>query len=292
MGYKSDVVQKAKFEYSPLGQVFNKGLDTSEKQVGLLKRLKNIEGKTDRQLEENKDNQSGVKSVIWTVKEKLSQRAKNTLEKLNNQEKLIYYKKLYLKGGNKVDYDFTNVNSLRGLFRTIYYRGILISGAEREQNNFDDIIRILKAYRPRKSSKYYKPKQDLLINAPNFYDGREMVFEAFKNKMFLLSKCHYYPDYVPEEDISSPKSSISSDSEDELLKQYDQLYKAVSNVDNKLDSELIKKYFNKGYLLELFKFLRYSLNKATAGAKQALIEANLFDLKRDIRNMSDDETKN
>ena len=26
LGYKPDVVQKAKFEYSPLGQVFNKGL--------------------------------------------------------------------------------------------------------------------------------------------------------------------------------------------------------------------------------------------------------------------------
>ena len=31
LGYKPDVVQKAKFEYYPLGQVFNKGLDTSEK---------------------------------------------------------------------------------------------------------------------------------------------------------------------------------------------------------------------------------------------------------------------
>ena len=39
LGYKPDVVQKVKFEFSPLGQVFNKGLDTSKKQVGLLKRL-------------------------------------------------------------------------------------------------------------------------------------------------------------------------------------------------------------------------------------------------------------
>ena len=31
LGYKPDVVQKAKFEYSPLGQVFNKGLKTDEK---------------------------------------------------------------------------------------------------------------------------------------------------------------------------------------------------------------------------------------------------------------------
>ena len=31
LGYKPDLVQKAKYEYSPPGQVFNKGLDTSEK---------------------------------------------------------------------------------------------------------------------------------------------------------------------------------------------------------------------------------------------------------------------
>ena len=56
LGYKPDVVQKAKFEYSPLGQVFNKGLEKDEKQVGLLKRFKNIEDKTDNQLKENKGN--------------------------------------------------------------------------------------------------------------------------------------------------------------------------------------------------------------------------------------------
>ena len=89
LGYKPDVVQKAKFEYSPLGQVFNKELGKNEKQVGLLKRLKNIEDNTDRQLEENKDNQLGINSIGYTVKEELSQEAKNMLEKLNNQEKLI-----------------------------------------------------------------------------------------------------------------------------------------------------------------------------------------------------------
>ena len=68
MGYKLDVVQKAKFEYSPFDQVFNKGLDAGEKKEGLLKRLKNIEDKTDRQLEENKDNRLGIKSIGYTIK--------------------------------------------------------------------------------------------------------------------------------------------------------------------------------------------------------------------------------
>ena len=44
-------LKKAKFEYSPLGQIFNKRLNTSERKEGLLKRLKNIEGKNEQQLE-------------------------------------------------------------------------------------------------------------------------------------------------------------------------------------------------------------------------------------------------
>ena len=38
--------------------------------------------------------------------------------------------------------------------------------------------------------------------------------------------------------------------------------------------------------------MRYSQNKATGDAKQALIEVNLSDLRKGIRNMSDDEIKN
>ena len=92
-------------------------------------------------MEENKDYQLGVKSIGYTVKEKLSQEAKNMLRKLNNQEKFINYKKLSFRGGNNKDYDFTNFSSLRELFRTIYYGEMLMPGAEREQNNYDNILK-------------------------------------------------------------------------------------------------------------------------------------------------------
>ena len=134
MEYKPDVVQKAKFEYFPLGQVFNKGLKTDEKQEGLLKRLKNIEDKTDKQMEENKGNQLGIKFIVYTVKEKLSQEAKNMLEKLNYQEKLINYQKLYLKrgggggggGGNNVQYDFSDYKSLKEFFNFSIFQSNLL----------------------------------------------------------------------------------------------------------------------------------------------------------------------
>ena len=41
----------------------------------------------------------GIKSTVYTIKQKLSLEAKNMLQKLNNQEKLINYQELYLKGG-------------------------------------------------------------------------------------------------------------------------------------------------------------------------------------------------
>ena len=74
------------------------GLNTSKKQVGFLKRLKNIEDKTDRQLEENKDSQLDIKSISYTVRQELSQEAENIFEKLDNQENLIDYKNLILQG--------------------------------------------------------------------------------------------------------------------------------------------------------------------------------------------------
>ena len=48
--YKPDAFEQARFEYSPLGKVFIDGLDKSDKNEGLLKRLKNIEDRNNNQL--------------------------------------------------------------------------------------------------------------------------------------------------------------------------------------------------------------------------------------------------
>ena len=60
LGYKQDVIQKTKFEYSPLGKVFNQGLNESDENEGILKRLKNTEGISENQqkmIENKKNNQ-------------------------------------------------------------------------------------------------------------------------------------------------------------------------------------------------------------------------------------------
>ena len=50
LGHKPSTVEQAKFEYSPVGKCFNKGLKEEDKKEELLKKLRNIEGKNEEQL--------------------------------------------------------------------------------------------------------------------------------------------------------------------------------------------------------------------------------------------------
>ena len=50
LGHKPDAFEQTKFEYSLLGKVFTDGLDKSDRNKDLLKRLKNIEYKNNNQL--------------------------------------------------------------------------------------------------------------------------------------------------------------------------------------------------------------------------------------------------
>ena len=50
LNYKPNAFEQAKFEYSPLGKVFIDGLNKTNKKEGLLKRLRNIEDKSNNQL--------------------------------------------------------------------------------------------------------------------------------------------------------------------------------------------------------------------------------------------------
>ena len=55
LNYKPSTVEQAKFDYSPLGNIFNKGLKEEDKKEGPFKRLKNIEGKNEEQLKAIED---------------------------------------------------------------------------------------------------------------------------------------------------------------------------------------------------------------------------------------------
>ena len=54
LGLKPGTLEQAKFEYSPLGKIFNKGFDDDEKEE-LFKRLENIKDTSLPQLQAIKD---------------------------------------------------------------------------------------------------------------------------------------------------------------------------------------------------------------------------------------------
>ena len=68
-----------------------------KKNEGLLKRLKNIEDKTDKQLEENKDNQLGVKSLVIQLKKNYRKKHKTHLKNLIIKKSLLTIENLILK---------------------------------------------------------------------------------------------------------------------------------------------------------------------------------------------------
>ena len=127
LGVKPSTVEQVKFDISPLGKIFNKGLSEEDKKEGLLKRLKNIEDKNKVQKKvENKD----IKEVTDFVDQPLSFEAKELLEEIKTIQKNVDYRKLKTKGGNMKDYDFSDYSTFKELFRDLYYRNRIIDEAE------------------------------------------------------------------------------------------------------------------------------------------------------------------
>ena len=144
LGYKPDAFEKAKFEYSPLGKVFTDGLERSDKKEGLLKRVKNIEDKSNNQLlairdinrpairgknnDDDDDDDDDDESYKIIVNDNKSNTIdyKNIKEKLNKINKTIdFYKKnketlepipMYK---NQVDKDKKDANVLKRIINEI-----------------------------------------------------------------------------------------------------------------------------------------------------------------------------
>ena len=178
---KPSTIEQAKFEYSPLGKIFNKGLSEDDKKEGVLKRLKNIEDTNKVNKVKNKD----IIEVTDFVNQPLSFKAKELINEIKTIQKNVDYRKLKIRGGNNVDYDFSYYRTFKELFRDLYYKETTINKIERKQDEFSAVMAALKNYGPR-NNKYAEAKNKLLNNVENFYKGREKIIEGFKNKIFPL----------------------------------------------------------------------------------------------------------
>ena len=148
LGIKPSTIEKAKFEYSPLGKIFNKGLSKDDKKEGLLKKLKNIEDKNE-QLLKIKNKTENIKEVTDFVREPLSPEAKALIEEIRAIQKDVDYRKLIIRGGNNVMYDFSDYKTFNKLYRDLYYKNMTRNDAEMKQNKFNLIRDALNNYCPK-----------------------------------------------------------------------------------------------------------------------------------------------
>ena len=60
LGLRPNTIEQARFEYSPLGKIFNKGLSEDDQKEGLFKSLKNIE---DKNKDQSKKQLDAIKNI-------------------------------------------------------------------------------------------------------------------------------------------------------------------------------------------------------------------------------------
>ena len=162
LGLKPSTVKQAKFEYSPLGRVFNKGIKKKEgKEEGLLKRLKDIEDKNKEQLKAIEDQKEVQAKVISRNKIKPSLLKSIYSEevkygRIDNDEAKKIFKTLKDMEGSKTDYsklvyrsdddeyfNFTRFGLLSSFYLKLINGNIGISVAKLNMEEFRDEIKRL-----------------------------------------------------------------------------------------------------------------------------------------------------
>ena len=81
---KASTVEQAKFEYSPLGKIFNKGLSEEDKKEGLFKRLENIKDKNEELINRFSTTNKAPKNKINNQSKKLIYDVNHSFAKLKN----------------------------------------------------------------------------------------------------------------------------------------------------------------------------------------------------------------
>ena len=83
---KPSTIEQAKFEYSPLGKIFNKGLSEDDKKEGLFKRLENIKDKNEELINIFSATNKASKNGKFTKSDVLTYNTKYSFSKLRNTD--------------------------------------------------------------------------------------------------------------------------------------------------------------------------------------------------------------
>ena len=150
LGYKPSVFEQAKFDYSPLGNIFTKGFDKDDKKEGLFKRIENIKDKNEELLN------------VFSATNKVSKAAKNESD-FNYDSRYGFY---------KFDRDFENFKKI-----------ISIDLKRSKLIEFYKLLSDFKNYKLIKPNKYFDTKK---YHGENLNERDEIFFDP--NQLKLLGK--------------------------------------------------------------------------------------------------------
>ena len=169
------IIEEAKFTYSPLGKAFEKQTKTIEddqgkKQIVTLESLKD----SDKKLPPIKD---------FETIEILNPEIINEIKRTEEIEKQIDRNKMVYKGTNKT-YDLRNFKTIGAFGNKIRNNVISLDTANIEQVNLlSHIHDFTKNTKPR-DPEQKKKKSNVLNSVSGLVNGREMVLTAFKSGIF------------------------------------------------------------------------------------------------------------
>ena len=154
LGLKPSTIEQAKFEYSPLGKIFNKGLDKNDQKEGLFKRLKNIEGKNEEQL-----------------------------KLLSNANKTSSYIK------NESDYNYDNNFCFYKFYRDFQnFKDRLLESKYNDISNFYRALNMFKSHKT--NTEETQQRKDRVINNAvalysNYFDSYKKTFNETLNEILI-----------------------------------------------------------------------------------------------------------
>ena len=152
LGLRPDTIEQARFEYSPLGKIFNKDLSEDDQKEGLFKRLKNIENaqkdlikdddnesiyytpKSDFDDKDDKNKNIATKPLnVFNYLKSLSQMANDLIHEIEEGDDDTDNNNLLFIGSNKEKFNFNTFRMPLNFLSDIYNAKTSLKEAEFEQ---------------------------------------------------------------------------------------------------------------------------------------------------------------
>ena len=165
LGLKPNTIEQARFEYFPLGKIFNKGLDKDGQKEGLFKRLKNIENGQKNLIKDDDDNKNIYYTPISKFDDKddkdekdkkqpnvfnylksLSQEANDLMDEIEEVNNEIDIYNLTFIGSNQEKFNFNTFRMPLNFLSDIYNGKISLKEAEFKQRDLEKEMEKLQFY--------------------------------------------------------------------------------------------------------------------------------------------------